>query len=234
MIASPSQPVMATPQQQVTEAVLADLSVPETQTFWEVTQEEWQAIVEKMQQYASGPAGRIPQQEELYLTQQLTELFGFEVSAELNSLALPHTVGRVVAGQHLPSSSEDSLKLHAHVLEAGLATKRSQFGWLSAEEEQFYISPLLEYTPGWGGAATASLIQEWRQAHVLLINPFESRAAVCTVADVGTPDWQAAQFVASPEVIRGTKLWSPASGGRGLAFLIHDPAVKPGIIDWRL
>ncbi|MBW7944726.1 hypothetical protein H3C70_05015, partial [Patescibacteria group bacterium] len=47
--------------------------------YVELTREEHAAVMEKMVEMTQQPAGHLPKQDEMYLEQQLTDLFGFEV-----------------------------------------------------------------------------------------------------------------------------------------------------------
>jgi hypothetical protein len=195
-----------------------------------VTQEEQMAVVEKLQAFVQLPAGHMPRQDELYLEQQLSEMLGFEVSAEEEEVRLPHSIGVMVGLPHLRRHVADTLAQHDTYREAGLAKKRSRFGWFTdmgqltptaIQREKYYIALQAELMPEW--SQKRAEFKEWlKYRKMIVINPFAKKAVVVAVGDVGPSNWLQEQFGGSPEVIREAEIWSLRGQGRVLLLFVHD------------
>lgn len=211
--------------------------------YAELTREEHQAVMDKMQQMVAQPAGHLRKEEELYLEQQLTDLFGFEVTAELEGTRLAHTTGIMAAGPHLRRHPTDTLATHQRLRGAGIRLARGGFGWFTEMgqltergvlQEQYYLAVPASLLPAW--QSSPSLLKSWlRFRKMVVINPAEQRAVICAVADLGPADWLQYQFAGSPETIQDGKVWSPTSRGRVLVFFVNDPQdqIQLGPLDLR-
>jgi len=197
----------------------------------EITEQEQQEILQKMIGYVNSPPGHLPKEDELYLEQQLTDMFGFEVAAELEGYRLNHSVGIMGGEQHLRRFPTDSLVQHDAYIEAGMAPNRGAFGWFTEngqltetaiQREKYYFAVQTLYLPDWY-TNYAELKPWYKFRKMVAINPAEQMAVVGVVGDAGPALWVKKQFGGSPEIIREGKIWSPKSKGRVLLFFINDP-----------
>jgi hypothetical protein len=211
--------------------------------YAELSKEEHSAVMEKMSRMVQEPAGHLPRQEELYLEQQLTDLFGFEISAELEGIRLPHSTGVMQALPHLRRHPTDTLVNHERCHAAGIRQVRGGFGWftelgqltpLGVLQEKYFFSVQAQFTSAW--QSSPSLLKNWLKFRkMVLINPMEERAVVGCIGDLGPSEWVHYQFGGSPETIQDGKVWSPKSRGHVLLFFINDPMnhIQLGPLDLR-
>lgn len=208
-----------------------------------ISQEEHQEIMAKMTRLTHLPAGHLDKTDELYLEQQLTDLLGFTVAAELAEHRLNHSVGVMAARPHLMRTPTDTLISHAQYLEAGISPNRSAFGWftdtgeLTAKgimREKYAFSAQLFYLPTW--QQDFAVLKQWYQYRkMIVINPGEEKAVVGVIADIGPAMWMQHQFGGSPEVIREGMIWSPKTQGHVFLFFVDDPddTIPLGPVDMR-
>lgn len=197
----------------------------------EIAAAERQEILAKLSSYVNSPAGHLERETELYLEQQLSEMLGFTVRAELEGQRLNHSIGVMGAEQHLMRFPGDQLADHDAYQEAGIAPNRGAFGWFtengqltpaSIQREKYYFAVQLMYLPEWN--STHPQLKPWYKFRkMVVINPSEQLAVVGVVADAGPAMWVKKQFGGSPEVIREGKIWSPASRGKVMLLFIDDP-----------
>lgn len=211
--------------------------------YVELTREEHAAVMEKMVEMAQLPAGHLPKQDEMYLEQQLTDLFGFEVNAELEGVRLPHTIGVMEALPHLRRHPTDTLVEHKRCQSAGIRPVRGAFGWFTelgqlteygVLQEEYTFSVQADFLANWQTSPT--ILKNWLKFRkMVMINPADLRAVVGTIGDVGPSDWVHYQFGGSPETILDGKVWSPQSRGHVLMFFVNDPMnqVQLGPLDLR-
>lgn len=196
-----------------------------------VSAEERTAILEKLQSIVQQPAGHLPQDQELYLEQQLSDMLGFEVTAELEGHRLNHSIGIMGGEQHLRRFPTDTLDQHDAYLEAGIAPNRGAFGWFTEhgeltdqaiQREKYYFAVQTLYLPDWN-SNYAQLKPWYHFRKMIVINPAEEVAVVGVVGDAGPAQWVKKQYGGSPEIIREGKIWSPKSRGRVMLLFIDDP-----------
>jgi len=211
--------------------------------YVELTREEHVAVMEKMVEMAQLPAGHLPKQEEMYLEQQLTDLFGFEVNAELEGVRLPHTIGVMEGLPHLRRHPTDTLVDHERCSSAGIRQVRSAFGWFTelgqlndhgVLQEEYFFSVQADFLSNW--RTSPSILKNWLKFRkMVMINPADMRAVVGSVGDIGPSDWMHYQFGGSPETILDAKVWSPQTRGHVLMFFVNDPMnqVQLGPLDLR-
>ncbi len=196
----------------------------------DISQQEHQEIIAKLSAYVNSPAGHLEKETELYLEQQLSEILGFKVRAELDGKRLNHSIGTMGAEQHLLRFPGDELQAHDAYLEAGIAPHRGAFGWFTQNgqltkesilREKYYFAVQLMYLPGWG--QDYQELKPWYKFRkMIVINPAEQVAVVGVVADAGPSMWVKKQFGGSPEVIREGRIWSPNSKGKVMILFIDD------------
>lgn len=233
---------------QPTEAVVTEALAPEnsqppaTDTLLaSITQEEQQAIVDKLKSIVQMPAGHLAREDELYLEQQLTDVLGFEVTAELEGHRLNHSIGIMGGEQHLKRFPTDTLEQQNSVPEAGMAPNRGAFGWFTdngalteqaIQREKYYFAVQTMYLPDWN-SNHAELKPWYKFRKMIVINPADKIAVVGVVGDAGPAMWVQKQFGGSPEVIREGKIWSKQARGHVLLWFVDDPEDKIplGVID---
>ncbi len=222
-----TQPVEARVQQQL--QVIEEKQ--KDQLLSEISEQERQEILQKMVGYVNSPPGHLSTEDELYLEQQLTDMLGFEVSAELEGHRLNHSVGIMGGEQHLRRFPTDTLVQHDAYIEAGVAPNRGAFGWFTEngqltetaiKREKYYFAVQTLYLPDWN--QNYDELKPWYKFRKMIaINPSEQMAVVGVVGDAGPALWVKKQFGGSPEIIREGKIWSPKSKGRVLLFFVNDP-----------
>ncbi len=215
--------------------------VADSDSLLQFTKEEHDSILAKMTEYVVRPPGHLDSQEELYLEQQLSDMLGFSVVAELDGNRLNHSIGIMGGEQHLLRYPGDSLADHDAYRESGIAPGRGAFGWFtengvltqrSIEREKYYFAVQTLYLPNWN--TDHPKLKPWYAFRKMIaVNPAEQVAVVGVVGDAGPAMWVNKQFGGSPEVIREAKIWSPKSKGRVLLFFVDDPddTIPLGVID---
>jgi len=206
-----------------------------------VSLDEYREVMNKLVGFVHLPAGHLAKTDEMYLEQQLSDLLGFNVMAELAGHRLNHTIGIMGSEQHLKRSPTDELEDHTAFQSAGIAPNRGAFGWFTEngsltpaaiEREKYYFAVQLMYLPNWN--SDHATLKPWYQYRkMIMINPAEEIAVVGVIGDAGPAMWVQKQFGGSPEVIREGKVWSPKSQGHVLLYFIDDPENKVplGVID---
>lgn len=195
-----------------------------------VSKEEFNSIINKMSELLQLPAGQLEEESELYLEQQLSDIFGFDVSATLEGQKLLFSTGIMKALPHLKRYPTDILENHTNYHEAGINRNRSAFGWFSGNaepdqitvsQEKYYISVPLYFQSDWSSQHT-QLKQWYKFRKVIVINPAERIAVVGVVGDIGPTTYTRYQFGGSPELIHEGKIWSPKAAGKVLVLFLHD------------
>ncbi|HCR81270.1 MAG TPA: hypothetical protein DIV47_02175 [Candidatus Pacebacteria bacterium] len=200
----------------------------------QVTQEEHEEIMAKMVGFAHRPPGHLDKEEELYLEQQLADMLGFEVTAQLDGQRLNHSIGVMGSEQHLMRFPGDDLSQHDAYREAGIAANRGAFGWFTENgqltdeaiaREKYYFAVQTMYLTDWNEAYKQ--LKDWYKFRkMIVINPAEAVAVVGVVGDAGPAQWVKKQFGGSPEVIREGKIWSPKTSGKVILWFVDDPENK--------
>lgn len=221
-------------QAQVTDQLEQIAEAKKDQALKEISEQEKQAIVDKMIAYVNLPPGHLDSEEEKYLEQQLSDLLGFEVEAELDGHRLNHSIGIMGGEQHLMRFPGDNLASHDAYREAGIASNRGAFGWFTQNgqltqeaimREKYYFAVQTLYLPDWN--TNHSELKPWYKFRkMIMINPHEGLAIVGVVADAGPAMWVKKQFGGSPEVIREGRLWSAKVRGKVILYFVDDPEDK--------
>ncbi len=206
-----------------------------------ISRQEIEDIMQKMVGYVNDSAGHLAEEEELYLEQQLSDILGFDVTAELEGHRLNHSIGIMAGQKHLKRHPTDILKKHGAYLEAGMARSRSAFGWFTEDgqltqqavmREKYYFAVQTLYLNNW--SSNYKELKSWyKYRKMIVINPAERLSVIGVAADAGPTMWVKKQFGGSPEVIRLGKIWSPRSRGKVILFFVDDPddSVPLGLID---
>jgi len=206
-----------------------------------ISSEEHDEIMSKMIGFAHMPSGHLDKNDEMYLEQQLTDMLGFEVAAELDGHRLNHTIGIMGGEQHLKRFPTDDLSQHDAYTEAGIAGNRGAFGWFTKNgeltpkaiaQEKYYFAVQTLYLPDWN--QNHKDLKPWYKFRkMIVVNPSEQVAVVGVVGDAGPSKWVQKQFGGSPEIIREGKIWTPKTKGHILMFFVDDPndEIPLGVID---
>lgn len=204
---------------------------------WDISVEEFQIVLDKLQAIAQLPPGSPPDETLLYLEQQLSDVFGFTVCSRLRSMTLPIVSGSIFADQHIPTVNTllDTNTL-THVKEAGSRKHRSALGLERADNgkvsEQTYTIGLPLYAlPEWS-QEHEQLKGTYRNTKLAVINPNDARAVIAMVGDISPTLDTLFQCTGSPAVIRHGLFWSPKANGKCILFLVDDPTneVPLGVI----
>lgn len=207
----------------------------------QITRQEFEEIIQKMVGYVNMDVGHLPKEDELYLEQQLSDMLGFDVVAELEGNRLNHSIGIMGGEQHLKRYPGDTLQDHDAYQEAGIAPNRGAYGWFTEDGEltekaimmeKYYFAVQTLYLPDWN-TRHPELKPWYKFRKMIAVNPAEGIAVVGVVGDAGPAMWVKKQFGGSPEIIREAKIWSPKSRGRVILLFVDDPddEVPLGIID---
>jgi hypothetical protein len=196
-----------------------------------VSVEEQEDVMKKLESIVQMPPGHMDHETELYLEQQLSDILGFEVTAELEGKRLNHSIGIMGGEQHLKRYPSDTLDQHDSYTEAGIAPNRGAFGWFTengeltekaVQREKYYFAVQTLYLPTWNSEHN-TLKQWYKFRKMIVINPVERVAVVGVVGDAGPAAWVKKQFGGSPEIIREGKVWSPRTRGRIILLFVDDP-----------
>jgi len=200
----------------------------------EVTQTEFESIMAKLKQMVIRPPGHLEKDDELYLEQQLSDMLGFEVTAELEGHRLNHSIGIMGGEQHLLRFPSDTLDQHDAYLQSGIAPGRGAFGWFTQngeltdeaiQNEKYYFAVQTLYLPNWN-QDYPELKTWYKFRKMVVVNPVDQVAVVGVVGDAGPALWVNKQFGGSPEVIREGKIWSPEARGKVMLLFVDDPENK--------
>ncbi|MBU0978601.1 MAG: hypothetical protein ABIJ03_00745 [Patescibacteria group bacterium] len=195
----------------------------------EVTGEEHAQILQKLATLAQAPAGQAELPDQLYFEQQLSDMMGLTVTAELENYRLPYTIAHAQALPHYPTHPNDQLSAH-QLEEAGLSQSRSTFGWLTDKDktyqhEAFGVAIPLHKLPDWS-TRRSEYLAWFKYRKVVLINPARQKAAVGLITQVGPAHVQRFQVGLSPELIRATQAWHPDSKGKMIILLLDEAGGK--------
>lgn len=206
----------------------------EEQLTTQVTLEEHEDILNKMAEFVKRPPGHLETEDELYLEQQISDMVGFEVTAELDGHRLNHSIGIMGGEQHLMRFPSDSLIQHDEYQQAGIAPARGAFGWFTQggelteqaiQREKYYFAVQTLYLPDWN--QNYQELKPWyKYRKMVVINPVDGKAVVGVVGDAGPAQWVGKQFGGSPEVIREANIWSKEAKGRVILLFVDDPDDK--------
>lgn len=224
--------------QPVDAQVLAKIQSQEDETqrrqLAQATLEEQDLVIDKLKSIAQMPPGNLTKEDELYMEQQLTDMLGFSVTAELDGNRLNHTIGIMGGEQHLRRFPTDILQSHDAYQESGIAPNRGAFGWFTengeltpeaVQREKYYFAVQTLYLPNWN--SDHPRLKTWYKFRKMVaINPAEEMAVVGVVGDAGPAEWVKKQYGGSPEVIREGKIWSQKSRGRVILLFVEDPDNK--------
>lgn len=200
----------------------------------QVSEEELRAVIDKLKNIVKMPPGHMETEDELYVERQLSDMLGFNVTAELEGHRLNHSIGIMGGEQHLYRFPTDTLSAHDEYQEAGIAPNRGAFGWFTengeltetaVEREKYYFAVQTLYLPDWN--SNYQDLKPWYKFRkMIVINPADEVAVVGVVGDAGPAQWVKKQFGGSPEIIREGKIWSQEARGKIILLFVDDPEDK--------
>jgi hypothetical protein len=203
---------------------LAQLNDPNAAS---ISAEEKHSIIQKLRDTASLPKGQLSGDDSLYLEQQLSDLLALNVVTKLENRLLPYNFGTIAPLSHIKRFPGDTLEMHGQVLEAGSLENRSNFGWIDKESnaEEYSVSIQVQYSTEW--QSQRQELRKWFSSKkVIVINPFNLKAVIANIIDVGPSMSSRKQFGGSPELIRELEAWSLTAQGRVLVFFIDNQGLN--------
>lgn len=132
------------------------------------------------------------------------------VKAYLDDQSLNHHLGYMGFEQHLYRYPGDTLSGHDEIQEAGIAPGRGAFGYFASDPSQFTTQDFLRekyycvvqtlYLENWN--KDFKFLKDWYKFRkMLVVNPVNGQAIVCSVGDAGPAEWTGKQFGGSPETM---------------------------------
>lgn len=197
-----------------------------------------QALSEKV----PGEVRPLNPMEEKEITDILSKNFGFNVTAELDSIRLNRSYGLIGGEQHLYRYPGDNLYAHADTASdyanysgAGIAPGLGAWGYFvpskddfsdtDRQRERYYLAIQTFLAPGF-----AENVKKYRDffkfRKMLVVNPKTGQAVVAVVGDAGPAEWTGKHLGGSPEVMDMVGLATGPRKGPVLYFFIDDPEDK--------
>lgn len=210
--------------------LVSENAVGQSKEVSSLTQEEKTTIFDKIAALCEQPQAVATREEQLYLDQQLSDLYGVPVSSTNTEHSLPIRAGRILAQSHQKRTVADDLEHHAQDRHALLSPHRSFYGWLdttaitkkSSLIEQFSIGLPLFILESWHTDPIATA-RWYKHKPVLLINPTLRLACIAVIGDIGPMHQQRYQLTGSPELLQAGKFWHPGCDGKAAIFFITAP-----------
>lgn len=192
----------------------------DTEDLLLISNEESLEILRKLNELSHLPPGLIDSDEELYVTQQLSDVLGFQVVPTINDIHLPHTIIRVgVTKYRLPKTSPIPDVPLSHI-----TNRRGFFSWpLIDLQKQVALNygivlPLLLLEKN----KYIDSLSWFKGKKILLVNPTRNKACVTSIIDVSAESITQTQALVTPNVIRNAELWNTQCQGQALLFFIDD------------
>lgn len=154
----------------------------------------------------------------LYLEQQVSDIFGFQVSGKYNGHQLPYLYGRIDA-------ELNSKEIKTGINSSAIRSKKHRSTLISSNAktiQEYTVGLPLHLLPGWN-EIKKQMKSSFSQKKILVINPHDAIAIIAeliTVAPILTTQFQ---FSGSPNLIRDGLFWSPKNQGRCITYFIDDP-----------
>lgn len=153
----------------------------------------------------------------------------------LEDQSLNHTLGYIGFEQHLTRFPGDSLAQHDEIQEAGIAPGRGAFGFFAKDRssfttrefmrEKYYCVVQTLYLDNWN--QDHRFLKDWYAFRkMIVINPSNGLAVVCSIGDAGPADWTGKQFGGSPETMQALDLNKGPRKGLILMLFVDDPDNK--------
>lgn len=181
-------------------------------------------------------------EEEEQSAEILSRTFGIKVSAELGGKRLNRSYGLIGAEQHLMRYPGDNMYSHfdsqdesREFWSSGMAPGRGAWGYFTHSQTE--MTELDKQREKWYIAVQTFLIPDYnlrfseyrdffKYRKMLVVNPYNGRALVVVVGDVGPAQWTGKHLGGSPEVMRYLERKDGSARGPVLYFFIDDPEDK--------
>ena len=171
-------------------------------------------------------------EQETNVTQILTKMFNFPVTAELDGKRLNRNYGLIGAEQHLARYPGDTMATHfdnpqdRQFYSSGMAPGLGGWGYFdNSEQEKYYIAVPVFLSPGWQ-ENKMDLVNFFRFRKMLVVNPQNGKTIVADIGDSGPAEWTGKHLGGSPEVMSYLEREDGAARGPVLYFFIDDPDNK--------
>lgn len=178
-------------------------------------------------------------EEEIQITDVLTQRFGFSVLAELDGKRLNRSYGYIGAEQHLMRYPGDTIATHfttgdesIKFARSGMAPGRGAWGYFThsgaslsdvdINREKYYIAVQTFLAPGFS-ENVSEYYSFFKYRKMLVVNPENGRAMVVVIGDAGPAQWTGKSLGGSPEVMDYLKRVDGGAKGPVLYFFIDDP-----------
>lgn len=160
---------------------------------------------------------------------------GISAKAYLDDQSLNHHFGYMGFEQHLYRYPGDTLAGHDAIQEAGIAPGRGAFGYFAPDVNQFTTREYLRekyycvvqtlYLENWN--RDFKFLKDWYAFRkMLVINPVNGQAIICSIGDAGPAEWTGKQFGGSPETMDYLGLNQGPRKGLVLMLFVDDPENK--------
>lgn len=169
------------------------------------------------------------------IEEAIKENIGLDAKAYLDDQTLNHHMGYIGFEQHLYRYPGDTLANHDEIQEAGIAPGRGAFGYFAKDASQFTTQDYLRekyycvvqtlYLENWN--RDFKFLKDWYAFRkMVIINPVNGQAIVCSIGDAGPAEWTGKQFGGSPETMEYLGLNKGPRKGLVLMFFLDDPDNK--------
>lgn len=180
--------------------------------------------------------------EEIKITDTLSESFGFPVTTQINDIRLNRNYGLIGGEQHLYRYPDDSLQAHADStsdwamygssgIAPGLgawgyfAPSKQDFSEVDKQRERYYLAIQTFLVPGY--AENVGKYRDFfKYRKMIVVNPKTGQAVVAVIGDAGPAQWTGKHLGGSPEVMHYLGLASGPRKGPVVYFFIDDPEDK--------
>jgi len=194
-----------------------------------------QKILGNLQEIIPHQPAKLSQEQATKIEKLISENTAIPVKAVLQEQSLNHHVGYIGFEQHLYRYPGDTLSEHDEILEAGMAPGLGAFGYFAKDQKDFSTKAYLQekyycvvqtlYLENWN--SDYRQLKDWYAFRkMLIINPVNGQAVVCSVGDAGPADWTGKQFGGSPEAMQALDLNKGPKKGLVLMLFIDDPENK--------
>lgn len=194
-----------------------------------------QKILGNLQEIIPHQPVKLTQEQATKIEKLISENTTIPVKASLEGQSLNHHVGYIGFEQHLRRYPGDVLSEHDEIQEAGMAPGLGAFGYFVKDSKDFSTKAYLQekyycvvqtlYLENWN--SDYRQLKDWYAFRkMLIINPVNGQAVVCSVGDAGPADWTGKQFGGSPEAMQALDLNKGPKKGLVLMLFIDDPENK--------
>lgn len=203
------------------------------------TEDKNRLLAESLKGNVPSEVRKLTPQEELKISQILSNQLNLSVKSEISGIKLNRSYGLIGGEQHLYRYPGDNLYKHADTAsewamygDAGIAPGLGAWGYFAPSEGQFtekekleekyYIAVQTFLAPGFA-ENFAKYRDFFKYRKMLVVNPETGQAVVTDIADAGPSEWTGKHLGGSPEVMQALGLAQGPRKGAVLYFFIDDP-----------